>query len=154
MAGGRPSSYKKEHDKIAAKMCELGATDMDLANAFDVDIRTIHRWKIKHKGFCHALKIGKEPANNMVERALYQRAVGFSHEEDDIRVVNGELVITPTIKHYPPDSTALIFFLKNRMPDQYRQNPDESQTEDAPPLTISFNVKEPVANIKTTNAKS
>lgn len=124
MAGGRPSSYKKEHDKIAAKMCELGATDIDLADAFDVDVRTINRWKVKHKGFCQSLRLGKEAPNMQVERALYQRAIGYSHPDIDIRVIDGQVVQTPITKHYPPDTKAASVWLFNREPDKWHPLPN------------------------------
>lgn len=119
----RPTKYKAEFAKQAAKLCSLGATDKDVADFFDVDVSTINRWKVQFKGFCESLKAGKDPADNRVELSLYHRAVGYSHPEDDIRVVNGEIVITPTIKHYPPDTTAGIFWLKNRRAEQWREKP-------------------------------
>lgn len=105
-------------------MCELGATDIDLADAFEVDVRTIHRWKIRHKSFCHSLRLGKDMPNQQVERALYNRAIGYSHPDIDIRVVNGELVQTPIIKHYPPDTRAALAWAYNRMPDQWHPQPE------------------------------
>ena len=127
---GRPTKYKAEYAKQAEKLCELGATDVDLADFFDVDVVTVWRWKTKHAPFCKALKLGKDKPNDLVERSLYQRAVGYTAPETDIRVIDGVIVETPMLKHYPPDSTALIFFLKNRMPEQYRANPTESGSED------------------------
>ena len=46
--------------------------------------------------------------------------MGYEHQEDDIKVVDKQIVITPTIKHYPPDTTAGIFWLKNRQRDKWR----------------------------------
>ena len=154
MAGGRPSAYKKEFDSIAAKMCELGATDIDLADAFKVDVRTINRWKVKHKGFCQSLRVGKEHPDNQVERSLFLRATGYSHEDTDIRVIDGSIVETQIIKHYPPDTRAALAWLYNRKPDKWHPQPDGANSdEEVPPLNITFNVKEPAANIKVTNAK-
>lgn len=127
---GRPTKYKAEYAKQARKVCELGGIDTDVAEILGVDIATIYRWKSQHEAFCEALKLGKEPANERVKMSLYHRAVGYSHPEDDIRVVSGELVITPTIKHYPPDTTACIFFLKNRLPEEFRANPEGEGGED------------------------
>src|SRR5690606_12258690 len=82
-----------------------------------VSVSTLNDWKIKHKPFMEALKLAKELANDRVERSLYQRAMGYSHEHDDIRVVDGKVVMPPTIKHYPPDTVACIFWLKHRRAD-------------------------------------
>ena len=59
---------------------------------------------------------------------LFHRATGYEHPEDDIKSVNGEIVITPTVKHYPPDTTAAIFWLKNRRPDLWRDKVESALT--------------------------
>ena len=124
---GRPSKYRDEFAEQARKLCLLGATDKELGSFFGVSEQTINAWKSEHSAFLESLKAGKELADATVADSLYQRAKGYSHPEDDIRVVGGAIVITPTIKHYPPDSTALIFWLKNRRPDLWRdkREPEE-----------------------------
>lgn len=124
MAGGRPSKYKPEFAGQAEKLCKLGATDAEMADFFQVTISTISLWKVKHSEFSDALKLGKEVADRRVEEALYNRALGYSHEDTDIRVVDGAIMETPMIKHYPPDTTAAIFWLKNRRPDEWRDKRD------------------------------
>lgn len=127
---GRPTKYKAEYAKIAQKMCELGATDAQLADAFCVSISTVSLWKVKHPEFSDALTIPKDMADSRVEQSLYRRAMGYEHDEVDIRVVNGEIVETPIRKVYPPDSTAMIFWLKNRQPERWRDKP-ESVSDDS-----------------------
>lgn len=124
---GRPSKYRDEFVEQARKLCLLGAKDKELASFFEVSEQTLNTWKTEHPAFLESLKAGKELADATIADSLYQRAKGYSHPEDDIRVVGGAIVITPTIKHYPPDSTALIFWLKNRRPDLWRdkREPEE-----------------------------
>jgi len=136
----RPTKYKSEYAKQAEKLCILGATDADLADFFEVSVSTINLWKIEHKEFSESLKLGKEPADNRVKNALYHRALGYSHPEDDIKSVNGEIVVTPTVKHYPPDTTACIFWLKNRLPDEFRANPEPGDDDYVQPVKIEVNV--------------
>lgn len=124
MTAGRPTKYKPEYVQQAEKLTKLGATDAELADFFDVTISTISLWKVKHEEFSDALKLGKEIADKRVEEALYNRALGYSHEETDIRVVDGAIMETPMIKHYPPDTTAAIFWLKNRRPTEWRDKRD------------------------------
>ena len=130
---GRPSKYKDEFAEQARKLCLLGATDEVLADFFGVSRATISTWKIEHPGFLDALKAGKELADATIAESLYQRAKGYSHPEDDIRTVSlpggggSEIVITPTIKHYPPDATSMIFWLKNRRPDLWRDKREEER---------------------------
>lgn len=122
--GGRPSSYKPEHVEQAKALAKLGATDAEMAEFFGVAISTLSLWKVKHEEFSDALKIGKDLADKRVEDSLYQRAMGYSHEDVDIRVIDGQVVQTPIIKHYPPDSTSMIFWLKNRKPKDWRDKQD------------------------------
>ena len=55
MAGGRPSSYKPEFAKQAEKLCSLGATDEDLAAAFDVSLAVIAEWAWNDRAFFEAI---------------------------------------------------------------------------------------------------
>lgn len=134
---GRPSAYRPEYVEQAKKLCMLGATDIELADFFEVDVRTVYRWKNEHEEFCHALKATKEVADERIERSLYERAAGYERDEVDIRVVGGELVQTPIRKFYPPDTTAAIFWLKNRRPAEWRDKVEQALTgPDGGPVTI------------------
>jgi len=117
---GRPSRYREEFAEQARKLCRLGATDKELAEFFGVNVDTIHTWKKTHAEFSDSLKAGKAVADADVADRLYQRAVGYSHPEDKIMQNNGVPLIVPTVKHYPPDVVACIFWLKNRRPGLWR----------------------------------
>ena len=117
----RPEKFKPEYVAIAKKACDLGATDMDLAEMFGVSLRTISYWRSGKPEFAEALRVGKDEADKRVEQALFNRAMGYSHEDTDIRVIEGQVVVTPFIKHYAPDTTACIFWLKNRKPNEWRE---------------------------------
>lgn len=117
---GQPTAYRDTYAAQAEKLCQLGATDRDLADFFEVSVRTIDRWKTAQDAFCRALKSGKESSDDRVERSLYQRALGYSHDATKIMQHNGEPVIVPYVEHYPPDTVACIFWLKNRRPDLWR----------------------------------
>jgi len=137
----RPPSYKPEYAEQAAKLCALGATDLDLAEFFKVTDRTIQRWKVDHEEFCQSLKVGKDIPDANVERSLYQRAMGYSHPDMDVRVVDGKIIKTPIVKHYPPDTTAAIFWLKNRKPKDWR---DKQEVE----LNVNGSLAERLARAK------
>ncbi len=130
---GRPSKYKPEFAAQAQKLCKLGATDVEIADFFGVDVRTLYRWKAEFDEFCQALKIAKAEADDRVERSLYARANGYEHNEVDIRVIDGRIVQTPIRKYYPPDTTAAIFWLKNRKPVDWR---DKQELEHSGDLTV------------------
>lgn len=117
---GRPTKYKPEYAKIAAAMCRLGATDAQLADAFEVSVSTVNLWKVQHVEFSESIRVPKAEADERVEQSLYRRAMGYEHDEVDIKVVAGAVVKTPIRKFYPPDTTAAIFWLKNRKPADWR----------------------------------
>lgn len=121
---GRPTRYKAIYAKQATKLCLLGATDAELADFFEVAVSTIYLWKIKSRPFAEACKIGKEKADERVEHALFSRALGYSHDDKKVFNNGGEPLIVDTVKHHPPDTIAAIFWLKNRKPDQWRNNPE------------------------------
>jgi hypothetical protein len=82
---------------------------------------------LQHPDFCQALKAGKKVADDRVENALYRRAVGFSH--DGVKIFcdkdNGVTQV-PFMEQYPPDTTACIFWLKNRRREEWRDKIDHS----------------------------
>lgn len=118
---GRPSKFKPEFIAQAEKLCKLGATDLEIADFFEVEVRTVYRWKAENEHFCQALKSGKEEADARVERSLFARANGYEHDEVHVSNYQGAITLTPIRKIYPPDTTAAIFWLKNRRPEQWRE---------------------------------
>lgn len=116
----RPTGFKPEYAEQATKLCELGATDADLASFFKVSDRTIYRWQNQYPEFCQALKVGKAQADDRVERSLYHKAVGYTFDSEKVFQFQGAIVRAETKEHVPPDTTAAIFWLKNRRPEQWR----------------------------------
>ncbi len=119
---GRPTAYKPEFATQAEKLCELGATDIELADFFGVSPRLINYWKHQHPKFLQSLKTGKASLDERVERSLYHRAIGYSF--DAVKIFpprgKGKPVLVPYREHVPPDTTACIFWLKNRRQQQWR----------------------------------
>jgi len=91
-------------------------------------LRTINAWKSEHVDFLQALKGGKTEADDRVERALYHRAVGCSHEVEKPMVVDKDVRIVTYTERYPPYTTACIFWLKNRRPEQCRDKVVQEMT--------------------------
>ena len=127
----RPSKYKADFAKQAKKLCELGATDQDLADFFEVNTTTIWRWRSVHKDFCNALKVGKGAPDDRVERSLYQRAVGYGFQAVKIHCPMGVPVITEYVEHVPPDPGAAKLWLTNRRPDEWRDKTEAKHLLDA-----------------------
>jgi hypothetical protein len=84
------------------------------------------KYKPEFPEFFESIKRGKIKADSMVADRLYQRALGFEHDSEEIKVVpvgnnqGSEIERVKVRKIYPPDPTAAIFWLKNRQPDKWR----------------------------------
>lgn len=119
---GRPTAYKPEYVAQAQKLASLGATDIEIADFFEVDVRTIYRWKHDRDEFCQALNVGKSKADERVINSLYQKAIGYEQESVKIFMPAGAEapVYAPYREKIAPDTTAAIFWLKNRQPEQWR----------------------------------
>ncbi len=121
--GGRPSRYRAEYAEQAYRLCLLGATDAQLGGFFDVSEQTVNAWKKAHPVFLESLKRGKEHADARVAESLYRRAIGYEHPA--VKIVadakTGSEHSVPYVERYPPDTTAAIFWLKNRRPDEWRE---------------------------------
>jgi hypothetical protein len=121
---GRPSMYRSEYVDLCFNYCLLGATDAELAVFFDVTETTVNNWKKDHPEFFESIKKGRAAADANVANRLYCRAMGYEHDDTDIRVISGEIVQTPIRKYYPPDTAAGIFWLKNRQKAKWRDKID------------------------------
>jgi len=127
-AGGRPTKYKPEYNSLAEYVTSKGFTDEEIARLLGVSDKTIDNWKVQFPEFLRSLKKGKEIADDNVERSLYQRATGYSHPDVHITNFQGKVTITPIIKHYAPDPTSIIFWLKNRRKEDWRDRQEHDIT--------------------------
>lgn len=135
---GRPSSYKPEYAEQATMLCKLGATDEELALFFKVSARTIYRWKVQHAPFCQAIKAAATEADDRVERSLYHRAVGYTYDATKIMMYQGVVIREDYKEHVPPDTTACIFWLKNRKPELWRDvHRNEHTGKDGGPIQVT-----------------
>jgi hypothetical protein len=140
MPGGRPSEYKPEFAAQAQKLAALGATDIEVADFFGIDVRTVYRWKHDYEEFCQALNAGKDKADERVVNSLYQRAVGY--EQDAVKIFMPGGADAPVYADYrekiAPDTTAAIFWLKNRRAGEWRDKRDHELTgKDGGPIAIT-----------------
>lgn len=128
-----------------------GLTDEQIANNIGINRTTLYAWKAKYTDFSNALKRGKEVIDIMVENALLKSAMGYSYDEvtqigmEDKET--GEKILVPVkvvTKHVQPNSTSLIFWLKNRKPEAWR---------DTKNIDAAVEVKNPFDGIDTADIK-
>ena len=113
-----------------------GLTDEQLAHNMGISLATLYNWKRDHVEILDSLKKGKEVVDIEVENALLKRAMGYRYKESTKELVadeeSGEKVLKTTKiveKEVAPDTTAQIFWLKNRKPEQWRDKPTEDDSE-------------------------
>lgn len=122
---GQPTKYDPKYNDQVYKLCLLGATDKEMADFFEVAESTFHLWKKEHPAFSESIKKGKVMADANVGQRLYERAMGFEHDSEEIKVVSmgkegSAIERVPIRKIYPPDTVAAIFWLKNRQGSKWR----------------------------------
>lgn len=109
-----------------------GKTDKEIADAMGINTATLYRWKNEHCEICEALKETKELHDAKIEDAIHDRAVGFTVAETTTeRDADGNVVKTITKERYiPGDVTAMIFWLKNRLPKDWKDKPVDDADEE------------------------
>ena len=128
--GGRPTKYKPENAEQAYKLVCEGFTDKKIADFFKVGEKTVNNWKKKHPEFLQSLKRGKDEFDSdVIEKSLVKRASGYQYKEVT-KAISKEpdpntgkvkiVTIKEVTKEVAPDPTSMIFWLKNRRPDRWR----------------------------------
>ena len=119
-----------------------GLTDEQIAHNMGIAYSTLREWRDSYSALSAALKRGKEVVDRMVENALLKRALGYEYEEVSEKYELGILTERKvTKKQVVPDTTAQIFWLKNRKPADWRDKPD-GETEQGG-ITIVNNIPRP-----------
>jgi transcriptional regulator with XRE-family HTH domain len=140
----------KEKLILVEAWCRDGLTEEQIAKNLGISVQTLNVYKKDHPEFLESLKRGKEVADIEVENALYKRAIGYKYDEvtkervvakdkygepvkDDNGAVITELKITKVVtKEVQPDTTAQIFWLKNRKPTEWRDKKEMEHNGSVP----------------------
>ena len=116
---GAPTKYNTEMNEQVTKLCLLGATEEELAKFFNVCPATITNWKREHPEFLASIKEGRSEADAKVAKSLYQTALSGN-------------------------TTAQIFWLKNRRSKEWRDKQQIDHTTDGDAITgLSINFVDP-----------
>ena len=104
-----------------------GLTDEQIAKNIGINRDTLYRWKKAYPDFSDALKRGKEVIDRQVENALLKRALGYTY--DEVTFEDG-VEVKRVRKQVAPDTTAQIFWLKNRKPEDWRDKREIIKDDD------------------------
>lgn len=133
-----PRQTKYERDNWGEKLevvegwARDGLTDEQIAQKMGISRSTLATYKNKYPDFLNALKKGKEVVDRKVENALLKRALGYEIEETKKIISESgsqKKRIEKKTKHIKPDTTAQIFWLKNRKPELWRENEGDKAKE-------------------------
>ena len=135
MAKGLYQQWLTEESLLRIKAwARDGLTNEQIAHNMGITVKTLYEWSNKYSDFSDALKKGKEVVDIEVENALYKKALGYNasikktfkvkeviYNEEGKRVKEVEkLEVGYDEVHIPADTTAQIFWLKNRKPEMWR----------------------------------
>ena len=124
-----------------------GLIDEQIAENIGINPATLYDWKKKYPEISESLKKGKEVVDIEVENALLKRALGYEYTETKTEeyMVEGVPVkrVTKTVKEVIPDTTAQIFWLKNRKPGQWRDKQDIEHSGQIGGVTIVNDIPKP-----------
>lgn len=130
MAEGKYKEWLEADNLAVLTSWSMSGLDLSqIADNMGISQSTLREWRKKYPAISAALKRGRAHADAHVENALYKRALGYDYTEDTYErrenKATGETEMTlikQVKKHMPPDTTAQIFYLTNRKPDDWKRN--------------------------------
>lgn len=125
---GRPTKYDPKLLPQIKKYTAAGLIDEQLAVVLGVSVSTINLWKEEHPEFSESIKEGKTTPNGKVVQSLFKRACGFIDSDG---------------REYPPDTTACIYWTKNRMPDDWRDKQERDLNITNWPKSVKVEIVRP-----------
>jgi hypothetical protein len=115
---GRPTKFNEIISEKILEYAEQGKTEEEIAKLVGINPRTIWYWKNQNQSFYLALKESKSIADDLVEASLFRKAVGY--QKPVVHITKDDRMIE-FVEDVPPDTTAAIFWMKNRRPDEWRE---------------------------------
>jgi transcriptional regulator with XRE-family HTH domain len=126
---GRKTGFNEKIQSTILRLLEDGKTEEQIAEIVGVSKTTLNNWKGKHPDFMISVRESRLIADELVEASLLSRALGYSHPEEKVHFDKDGFVHThETIKHYPPDTTAQMFWLRNRQSKRWREKTEGDVT--------------------------
>lgn len=155
---GRPSKYSTHVEPRLAEITDWvrnGASDREVAQRLGISADSLIVYKKQFPEFSECLKNTRAYVDGQVENSLLKRALGYTYEETTKELdATGKKIIKTVTKHVSPDTTAMIFWLKNRRPKEWRdvKNIDANVTCENPLEGLTEEELRTLANNGTTKA--
>lgn len=130
--------YNKQYAPIVKKLCLLGATNEEIADFFEITEAVLARWVKDQPPFKAAIKSGKLKADSKVAASMFKRACGYDYVEDKAFSFMGDVTKVKVKKHMAADVNAGKFWLKNRQPEKWKENPVPEQGDTKEPWEIVY----------------
>jgi len=146
MPGGRPALYKEwlkpEKLKQISKWAESGLLREDIAKNMGIHVATLYEWQSKYSEFADVLKIATFSADEKIENALYKNGIGYWYKEEVAlkikteyyrkgqKYVKEKIEIVTLNKWHQAETTAQIFWLKNRRRDEWADKYEMPNVDD------------------------
>lgn len=121
---GRPTKFGRVILRQLEMLYTAGHTDLFVAKFLNVTERTLRNWMEEKPEFFQSIRNWKITADERVEKALYDRAIGYSHPAVKLFNEKGTVIEHEYIEHYPPDYNSMELWLTNRNPDNWRKKFD------------------------------
>ena len=103
-----------------------GLTKDQIARSIGVSLSWFMKQQAEKPHFKEAILVGQAKGIATISNALFQRAKGYTHPEEKVFQHQGAIVTKIIQRHYPPDPTSMIFFLKNRSPEEWKDRMPEA----------------------------
>ena len=123
---GAKTKYDESFPVRVLELAGKGLTNKEIAKQLGISRTSFYEYKKNISEFLDAIKKGKEPIDDDVEDSMLKRAMGYDYEEQVTEERISEdgtrhpAVVRTFKKHMPGDTTAQIFWLKNRRPNEWR----------------------------------
>ncbi len=122
---GRKGKYNEEILERVKAYARDGLTELEMCKKLNIGQTTFTYWKRLYPALMTALKENKEVVDNQVVGALLRNALGFEYTEE---VLTKDGFVMAVKKYALPNTTAQIFWLKNRQPDKWREKRETELT--------------------------
>jgi len=121
---GRPTKYTQQQKDTLLRLAPLGYTNKEMANLIGCAESTFYKLMEDDPIFSESLKISKDLADSLVIDSLFKKATGKISTKEVVSGIcpnTGNIIESTRVKEIAPDTTSMIFWLKNRRPDQWRE---------------------------------